>query len=155
MIPFIFRNKAKLSSTIPRSVKERAFLHRQPIRIQHLVVHPISLQLSVHASLRLFLATDHAPLTLGRFERSRLFTGTQPLVYSMVTHYITAAIFRAGMSVFLNLRSMCAFYLTLIFNCHSVVMNYKDLEYLLNSIYGIGSELVSKCDGLKLCPSLN
>ena len=81
---------------VPPSVWESARLHQQPLRIRHLCVQPVSLLLSVHASVRLFLATDHAPLTFGRFERHHLFTGTQQLAYTMAVHYITAAIFRAG-----------------------------------------------------------
>lgn len=81
---------------VPPSVWETARLHQQPLRIRHLCMQPVSLLLSVHASVRLFLATDHAPLTLGRFERHNLLTGTQQLAYTTAMHYITAAIFRAG-----------------------------------------------------------
>lgn len=101
---------------VPASVWESARLHQQPLRIQHLCVQPINLLLSVHASVRLFLATDHAPLTLGRFERYHLFTGTQQLAYTMAVHYLTAAIFRAGRK-FYSIESYCIYptrdYLTL------------------------------------------
>ena len=90
------RGQGKQEGCVPQEMWECARLHQQPLRIQHLCVHPISLLMSVHASVRLFLATDHAPLSLRGFERQQLFTGTQQLAYTMAMHYITAAIFRAG-----------------------------------------------------------
>ena len=43
-----------------------------PIRMRHLCIEPIGIQLSIHASMKLFLASDSAPLTLGKFERKKL-----------------------------------------------------------------------------------
>lgn len=68
----------------------------QPLRIQHVCLQSCNILLSVHASVKMFLATDHTPLTFAAFERQSLFTSAQQLLYSVAMHYITSAIFRAG-----------------------------------------------------------
>ncbi|KAK6186959.1 hypothetical protein SNE40_006214 [Patella caerulea] len=81
------------------NIKQTATCLSQPIRIQHLSIQPIKMLLSVHASLKLFLAADHTPLSFGGFERNNLSTTNYQLIRALAMHYASAAIFRAGIVI--------------------------------------------------------
>ena len=81
---------------LPEVVKHSACTLSSPIRLHHLSIQPIKMLLSVHASLKLFIASDHAPLTFGRFERKDLFTTMPSLARVLAMHYASGALFRAG-----------------------------------------------------------
>ena len=68
-----------------------------PLRLNSLTIEPIYLLLSVHASMKLFVAVDNTPLSFGQFGRTAVFTTSQHLVKNLAMHYATGALFRAGM----------------------------------------------------------
>ncbi|XP_014791410.2 intermembrane lipid transfer protein VPS13B [Octopus bimaculoides] len=84
---------------LPRSLLQAAKVHNSPIRMQYLCIHPINTLLSVHASLKLFIASDHSPLSFGKFEKDEIFTSCQHLIRSITMHYASGALFRAGIVV--------------------------------------------------------
>ncbi|GFO46200.1 vacuolar protein sorting-associated protein 13b [Plakobranchus ocellatus] len=88
-----------LSRKLPLAVELNSLVLSMPVRIKHLSIQPIKMLLSVHASVRLFLASDHTPLSLAKFERDQILSSTQRLVHALTVHYASAAIFRAGIVV--------------------------------------------------------
>ena len=56
----------------------------------------LSLQLSVHASMKLFIASDNTPLSFSRFERRAVFTSAYQMTRGVAMHYASGALFRAG-----------------------------------------------------------
>ncbi|XP_048244061.1 vacuolar protein sorting-associated protein 13B-like isoform X2 [Haliotis rufescens] len=92
-------NKPIKVKRLPKSVKSTACALSQPVRIHYLCIQPISMLLSVHASMKLFLASDHTPLSFGKFERKNLYTSSHQLTRALAMHYASGAIFRAGIVV--------------------------------------------------------
>ena len=84
------------NQVLPKEVKYTSNMLSKPIRLQDLVIQPIKLELSIHASLKLFIASDNTPLAFGRFEKSQVVTTSQQFVRSLVMHYASGALFRAG-----------------------------------------------------------
>ncbi|XP_015121632.1 vacuolar protein sorting-associated protein 13B [Diachasma alloeum] len=80
----------------PTSVIIDAGIMSSPLRIQSLMIEPISILLSVHTSVRLYVALDHSPLHFGVFERENLFTTPYRLGNALTMHYLSGAIFGAG-----------------------------------------------------------
>lgn len=80
---------------LPSSVRITACALNQPIRLENLCIEPIEMLVSLHASLKVFLASDNTPLKFGKFERT-LFTSSQQLARSLTMHYASGALFRAG-----------------------------------------------------------
>ncbi|XP_068616522.1 intermembrane lipid transfer protein VPS13B-like [Brachionichthys hirsutus] len=68
----------------------------QPVRLQRLTIQPVSLLVSIHASLKLYIASDHTPLSFALFERGPLCTTARQLVHALAMHYAAGALFRAG-----------------------------------------------------------
>ena len=83
---------------LPPAVKSSSKTGSCPIRIGHLSIEQLSILMSVHASLKLFIASDHTPLTFGMFEKSNLFTTGHQLTRVVVMHYASGALFKAGES---------------------------------------------------------
>lgn len=81
---------------IPEHVILEAVNLRTPLRLQKLTIEPISVLLSVHTSIRLYVALDHSPLYFGAFERENLVTTTGGLANALTMHYISGALFGAG-----------------------------------------------------------
>ncbi|XP_060679860.1 intermembrane lipid transfer protein VPS13B-like isoform X2 [Hemiscyllium ocellatum] len=67
-----------------------------PIKLQRLTIHAISLLVSVHASIKLYIASDHAPLSFSLFERGPIYTTPRQLIHALAMHYAAGALFRAG-----------------------------------------------------------
>ncbi|KAG5856961.1 hypothetical protein ANANG_G00013470 [Anguilla anguilla] len=61
-----------------------------------LSIQPVSLLVSIHASLKLYIASDHTPLSFSLFERGPLCTTARQLVHALAMHYAAGALFRAG-----------------------------------------------------------
>lgn len=70
-----------------------------PLHLRQLCIDPISVQLSVHASLKLFISSDRAPLSFSQFERRNVCTNSHQLLRALAMHYAVSAIYRAGRSV--------------------------------------------------------
>jgi len=68
-----------------------------PVCLQRLCIEKIDLMVSVHASLKLYIASDDAPLILGQFEQTNLCTTAQQLTRVIAMHYAACALYRAGM----------------------------------------------------------
>ncbi|XP_064651739.1 intermembrane lipid transfer protein VPS13B-like isoform X2 [Lineus longissimus] len=93
------RNFGKGKNVLPKSVEFATQCLLRPIRLEQLLIHPIIMCLSVHASLKLFLASENTPLKFGKFEKQALFTSSQRLIRALAMHYASAALFRAGLVV--------------------------------------------------------
>lgn len=102
LVPFSFYldpcNKMS-SQKLPFSVRIISGSLASPLRLRQLCIEPISVQLSVHASLKLFISSDRAPLSFSRFERKNVCTNSQQLLRALAMHYAVSAIYRAGQSV--------------------------------------------------------
>ncbi|XP_066547149.1 intermembrane lipid transfer protein VPS13B isoform X2 [Amia ocellicauda] len=81
---------------LPEQVQQsiQALVH--PVRLQKLTIQPISLLVSIHASLKLYIASDHTPLSFSLFERGLLYTTGRQLIHALAMHYAAGALFRAG-----------------------------------------------------------
>lgn len=84
------------SVTLPRDILMLCYSLSHPVKLDHLTIEPISLLLSVHASLKIFISSDTTPLSFGQFEKRSLFTSSHNLVRAVVMHYASGALFRAG-----------------------------------------------------------
>ncbi|KAG5271733.1 hypothetical protein AALO_G00183420 [Alosa alosa] len=67
-----------------------------PLRLRRLTIQPVSLLVSIHASLKLYIASDHTPLAFSLFERGPVCTTARQLVHALAMHYAAGALFRAG-----------------------------------------------------------
>ena len=81
---------------LPANVKVALSEYARPIRLQRLSIEALSLDLSVHASLKLFIASDHSPLVFAAFERTDVFSSPAQFARAVAMHYASGAIFRAG-----------------------------------------------------------
>jgi len=70
-----------------------------PLRLHTLTLQPLSLLLSVHTSLKLYIALDHSPLHFSAYERQALITTPYRLGHALTMHYLSGAIFGAGWMV--------------------------------------------------------
>lgn len=68
-----------------------------PVVIGHLSIQALSVLFSIHASLKIFIASDHTPLSFGKFEKMYLCTSSYQLIRLLTMHYASGALFRAGM----------------------------------------------------------
>ncbi|XP_076295219.1 vacuolar protein sorting 13B isoform X2 [Lasioglossum baleicum] len=70
-----------------------------PLRLQNFKIEPLSILLSVHTSVRLYVALDHSPLYFGTFEKKNVLTTPYRLGNALTMHYLSGAIFGAGWMV--------------------------------------------------------
>ena len=84
---------------LPRSFRSTSLVMSAPVKIEHLCIQQISMLLSVHASLKLFIASDRTPLAFGKFERRKVVTTSYHLIRSLAMHYASGALFRAGVFI--------------------------------------------------------
>ncbi|CAJ1061446.1 LOW QUALITY PROTEIN: vacuolar protein sorting-associated protein 13B-like [Xyrichtys novacula] len=81
---------------LPEQVLQSAHALVRPVRLQRLTIQPVHLSVSIHASLKLYIASDHTPLSFSLFERGPLCTTARQLVHALAMHYAAGALFRAG-----------------------------------------------------------
>ncbi|KAL6262831.1 hypothetical protein P5V15_005621 [Pogonomyrmex californicus] len=81
---------------IPEYIMIDSKILSKPLRLQNFVIEPLSILLSVHTSMRLYIALDHSPLYFGTFERKNLLTTPYRLGNALTMHYLSGAIFGAG-----------------------------------------------------------
>ncbi|XP_017308311.2 intermembrane lipid transfer protein VPS13B isoform X6 [Ictalurus punctatus] len=67
-----------------------------PVQLQRLLIEPVILLISIHASLKLYIASDHTPLSFSIFERGPIFTTPRQLIHALTLHYAAGTLFRAG-----------------------------------------------------------
>ncbi|XP_069393277.1 intermembrane lipid transfer protein VPS13B isoform X4 [Paralichthys olivaceus] len=82
--------------TLPEQVLQSLQALVNPVRLQRLTIQPVNLLVSIHASLKLYIASDHTPLSFSLFERGPLCTTARQLVHALAMHYAAGALFRAG-----------------------------------------------------------
>lgn len=92
---------------IPDYIMVDAKILSTPLRLQNLKIEPVSILLSVHTSVRLYVALDHSPLYFGTFEKKNILTTPYRLGNALTMHYLSGAIFGAGIK-----RTLSAFYNT-------------------------------------------
>lgn len=81
---------------IPKSIMALAVGLSNPLPIVELEIKPLTVLVSLHASLKLFLAIDHSPLSFRAFQNHNLFTSSYQLGQLLTVHYLTGALLRAG-----------------------------------------------------------
>lgn len=90
-----------VSQALPEQVRQHANALVNPVKLRKLAIQPVNLLVSIHASLKIYIASDHTPLSFSVFERGPLFTTARQLIHALAMHYAAGALFRAGMLVFL------------------------------------------------------
>ncbi|KAG8441800.1 hypothetical protein GDO86_010832 [Hymenochirus boettgeri] len=86
----------KVPQILPEQVRQYATALVNPVKLRKLTVQPVNLLVSIHASLKLYIASDHTPLSFSVFERGPVFTTARQLVHALAMHYAAGALFRAG-----------------------------------------------------------
>lgn len=81
---------------LPEEVVQATQALVRPLRLRKLTIQPVSLLVSIHASLKLYIASDHTPLAFSLFERGPMCTTARQLVHALAMHYAAGALFRAG-----------------------------------------------------------
>ncbi|XP_077023438.1 intermembrane lipid transfer protein VPS13B isoform X6 [Tamandua tetradactyla] len=81
---------------LPLQVRQHARALVNPVKLRKLVIQPVNLLVSIHASLKLYIASDHTPLSFSVFERGPIFTTARQLIHALAMHYAAGALFRAG-----------------------------------------------------------
>ncbi|XP_051922637.1 intermembrane lipid transfer protein VPS13B-like isoform X3 [Hippocampus zosterae] len=81
---------------LPQQVLQSTQALVRPVRLHRLTIQPIHLLVSIHASLKLYIASDHTPLAFSLFERGPLCTTARQLVHALAMHYAAGTLFRAG-----------------------------------------------------------
>ncbi|XP_054006239.1 intermembrane lipid transfer protein VPS13B isoform X1 [Hylaeus anthracinus] len=81
---------------IPDYIMVDAKILSAPLRLQNLKIEPVSILLSVHTFMRLYVALDHSPLYFGTFEKKNVLTTPYRLGNALTMHYLSGAIFGAG-----------------------------------------------------------
>ncbi|XP_012153493.2 vacuolar protein sorting 13B isoform X2 [Megachile rotundata] len=100
LVPDSLKKARTLVSTIgvyiPDYIMVDAKILSAPLRLQNLKIEPVSILLSVHTSVRLYVALDHSPLYFGTFEKKNILTTPYKLGNALTMHYLSGAIFGAG-----------------------------------------------------------
>ncbi|XP_074879781.1 intermembrane lipid transfer protein VPS13B isoform X6 [Buteo buteo] len=89
-------NASDSALILPEQVREHARALVKPVKLRKLTIQPVNLLVSIHASLKLYIASDHTPLSFSVFERGPIFTTARQLVHALAMHYAAGALFRAG-----------------------------------------------------------
>ncbi|XP_041269031.1 vacuolar protein sorting-associated protein 13B isoform X1 [Onychostruthus taczanowskii] len=89
-------NASDTTLIVPEQVREHARALVKPVKLRRLKIQPVNLLVSIHASLKLYIASDHTPLSFSVFERGPIFTTARQLVHALAMHYAAGALFRAG-----------------------------------------------------------
>ncbi|NWS26437.1 VP13B protein, partial [Polioptila caerulea] len=89
-------NSSDTTLIVPEQVREHARALVKPVKLRKLKIQPVNLLVSIHASLKLYIASDHTPLSFSVFERGPIFTTARQLVHALAMHYAAGALFRAG-----------------------------------------------------------
>ncbi|XP_068242883.1 intermembrane lipid transfer protein VPS13B isoform X1 [Palaemon carinicauda] len=81
---------------MPQEVLVKSHAMTWPIHVTQLTIEPISLLLSVHASIKLYVALDQTPLNFGKYDRLEIRTTSYSLGHNLAMHYLSGALIRAG-----------------------------------------------------------
>ncbi|KAL1428081.1 hypothetical protein MTO96_016975 [Rhipicephalus appendiculatus] len=83
-------------SRLPQEVADASQALMRTVPVREIVLEPLAVQLSIHASLKLYLSLNGTPLSFARFSRRNLVTGCYQLGHLLTRHYVTGALLRAG-----------------------------------------------------------
>lgn len=67
-----------------------------PLVIGWFRIEAVSLRVTCHGSVKLFVAVDETPLSLAPFEFAPVYTTPSVLIQRLLYHYATSALFKAG-----------------------------------------------------------
>lgn len=81
---------------IPEGLVMESQLLARPVMFNSFVIEPISVSLSAHSSIKIYLAVDCSPINFSRFEKKNLITTQYKLGTALTMHYISGAIFSSG-----------------------------------------------------------
>lgn len=81
---------------LPAAIKSTAMTFSNPVNIGYICVQPLAVLFSIHASLKLFIASDNTPLSFGKIEKWNVRTTSYQLVRAFAMHFAAGALFRAG-----------------------------------------------------------
>lgn len=87
---------SNITQILPEQVRQHAKALVNPVKLRKLTIQPVNLLVSIHASLKLYIASDHTPLSFSVFERGPIFTTARQLIHALAMHYAAGALFRAG-----------------------------------------------------------
>lgn len=96
--PFLYHSSRSTSDVDAESHKVlyATSSNIQPVLMGELKIAPVTLNVTLHGSAKLFLSVDDSPLSLGQFHLSPVFLPSSALVQKLTYHYVTAALFKAG-----------------------------------------------------------
>lgn len=112
IVPASSPNKMSLLSIVtnniyvPDYILVDAKILSHPLRLQSFVIEPVSILLSVHTSVHLYVAFDHSPLYFEAFERKNLITTPYRLGNALAMHYLSGAIFGVGKGITRSIGSI-------------------------------------------------
>lgn len=81
---------------VPEGILVDARILSHPLRLESFNIEPVSILLSVHTSVHLYVAFDHSPLYFETFDRKNLMTTPYRLGNALAMHYLSGAIFGVG-----------------------------------------------------------
>lgn len=81
---------------MPADVVAQAQCIAEPLKLNSFRIEPLAVLLSVHTSLRMYIALDHSPLSFSAYERNDILTVPLRFGQSLGMHYLSGAIFGAG-----------------------------------------------------------
>ena len=91
-------SKNNALNIVPDAVRMRSDDLLKPINVHQISISPLSLLLTVHASVKLYIALDHSPLNFGVIKRNHLLTTGYELGRDLAIHYLTDIFIKAGKS---------------------------------------------------------
>ncbi|CAB0041010.1 unnamed protein product, partial [Trichogramma brassicae] len=89
-------SRHSIAVPLPDHVLVDARILSQPLRLQSFLIEPVSILLSVHTSVHLYVAFDHSPLFFEAFDKRNLVTTPYRLGNALAMHYLSGAIFGVG-----------------------------------------------------------
>ncbi|XP_059469479.1 intermembrane lipid transfer protein VPS13B isoform X2 [Neocloeon triangulifer] len=98
-IMFVPNGLAQEKTHLPIDVVWEVQQAANPLQIHRFSLEPVSLVVSVHTSLKVFIALDRSPLNFSAFERHRICTTNYHLGHELTRHYLSGALFKAGWMV--------------------------------------------------------
>lgn len=81
---------------IPKAILVKSASLAEPFRLGLIRIEPLSVLLSVHTCIRMYIALDHSPLDFAAFERRDIYSLPMRFGYHLGMHYVSGAIFGAG-----------------------------------------------------------
>lgn len=81
---------------VPSDVRIASRSLASPVVLENLLIQPINVLVSLHASVKAFVGLDQSPLQFGKYHRQFVQTTFFALGQNVARHYISGTLFRAG-----------------------------------------------------------